>query len=388
MLGILPPHGRSGGILVGVNTTTLHVNWVNTGDFCVKFQLRSKVDGFDWVLVPVYGAAQVGHKAEFLAELVRICEAEVPPMLVGGDFNIIRRREEKNNDNFNARWPFIFNTIIESLDLREIAQSGRQFTWASRRQTPTYEKLDHILSSIGWEQKFPLVSVHALPRSGSDHTPLIIDSGDQAHLGNKAIFSFELSWLSQDGFYEMVATEWASITSGNTPIERWQNKIRHIRHFLRGWAKNISGVYKKERDRLLKIIDALDIKAESIDLSTAERSTLKEANDFVSKLRREEESKWGQRAKVKYVQEGGNNTKFFHLIANGKNIKKNYGTSEPSIVYLRLLQEIVWCIAAKFFFSFGRSDRGYPSTLSDGECYFGGCFYGGRGARCNRSDGT
>jgi hypothetical protein len=38
-------------------------------------------------------------------------------MLVGGDFNIIRRREEKNNDNFDARWPFIFNAIIESLDL-------------------------------------------------------------------------------------------------------------------------------------------------------------------------------------------------------------------------------------------------------------------------------
>jgi hypothetical protein len=33
-------------------------------------------------------------------------------MLVGGDFNIIRRKEEKNNENFNARWPFIFNAII------------------------------------------------------------------------------------------------------------------------------------------------------------------------------------------------------------------------------------------------------------------------------------
>ena len=41
-----------------------------------------------------------------LAELVRICEKEELPMLVGGDFNIIRRQEEKNNDNFDARWPF------------------------------------------------------------------------------------------------------------------------------------------------------------------------------------------------------------------------------------------------------------------------------------------
>jgi hypothetical protein len=61
--------------------------------------------------VAVYGAAQDRHKPSFLAELVRVCENETLPLMVGGDFNIIRRQEEKNNDNFYARWPFIFNAI-------------------------------------------------------------------------------------------------------------------------------------------------------------------------------------------------------------------------------------------------------------------------------------
>jgi hypothetical protein len=52
----------------------------------------------------------------------------------------IRRKEEKNNDNCNRRWSFIFKAIIEILDMREIALSGRQFKWASRKETPTYEK--------------------------------------------------------------------------------------------------------------------------------------------------------------------------------------------------------------------------------------------------------
>jgi endonuclease/exonuclease/phosphatase family metal-dependent hydrolase len=106
-------------------------------------------------------------------------------MLLAGDFNILRKPEDKSNDNFNPRWPFIFNAIIENLNLREIALSGRQFTWASRRQTPTYEKLDRVLASVEWEHKFPLVTVRALTRSGSDHTPLLIDAGIQAHLGKK-----------------------------------------------------------------------------------------------------------------------------------------------------------------------------------------------------------
>jgi hypothetical protein len=125
---------------------------VETGDFCVKLFIKSKIEGFEWILVGVYGAAQDALKPEFLAELVRICDSESLPMLVGGDFNIIRRQEEKNNDNFNARWPFLFNAIIESLDLREIALSGRQYTWASRREVPTYEKLDRVLANVEWKK--------------------------------------------------------------------------------------------------------------------------------------------------------------------------------------------------------------------------------------------
>jgi hypothetical protein len=318
----LPPHGRSGGILVGINSEVLSVRNVDAGEFCVKLHLRSKLDGFEWSFMAVYGAAQDVQKPPFLAELVRMCEKQTLPMLVGGDFNIIRSPQEKNNNNYNARWPFVFNAIIESLNLREIVLSGRQYTWASRRETPTYEKLDRVLASVDWEHKFPLVSVRALSRSGSDHTPLLIDSGEHAHLGNKALFSFELSWLREDGFHDLVKREWNASVSGNNPIEIWQNKIRHLRRFLRGWAKNRSGVYKKEKERLLSIIDELDIKAETTPLVALERDALRKANDGLAKLRREEEAKWAQRAKVKHVQEGGNNTRYFHLIANGKHRKK------------------------------------------------------------------
>ena len=51
-------------------------------------------------------------------------------MLVGGDFNIIRR-QEKHNDNFNARGSF-FNAITESLDWKELDLSCRQYTYIGK----------------------------------------------------------------------------------------------------------------------------------------------------------------------------------------------------------------------------------------------------------------
>ena len=95
----------------------------------------------------VYGAAQPAYKDKFLTELVQACSKEILPILIGGDFNIIRRGEEKNNANFDRHYPFLFNAIIESLDLRELRLSGRQFTWANNLVNPTFEKLDRILVS-------------------------------------------------------------------------------------------------------------------------------------------------------------------------------------------------------------------------------------------------
>jgi hypothetical protein len=94
--------------------------------YYVKLYLQSKVGGFDWVFIPVYGAAQDSHKHEFLSKVIRICETESFPMLLGGDFNILYMRKEKSNDNYNPRRPFVFNEIIESLDLTEIVIFGRQ----------------------------------------------------------------------------------------------------------------------------------------------------------------------------------------------------------------------------------------------------------------------
>jgi hypothetical protein len=104
-------------------------------------------------------------------------------------------------------------------------------------------------------------------------------------------------------FFYLIEVEWNAIIVGKSPIEIWQNKVRHLRRFLRGWAKNRSGIYKKEKERLMAIIDELDIRAETCPRNKSEREKLRDANDSLSKLRREEEAKWVQRAKVKHVQE-------------------------------------------------------------------------------------
>ena len=121
----LPTRGRSGGILLGIQTTTMDLLAFSTGEFHIKFHLRNRAGNFTWSLVAVYGAAQEEHKSAFLHELVNLAKDNPYPILIGGDFNILRYQEEKNNDCFDTHWPFLFNVVIDSLDLREARISGR-----------------------------------------------------------------------------------------------------------------------------------------------------------------------------------------------------------------------------------------------------------------------
>ena len=98
-----PPKGRLGGILLGVNLCTFYLLDVWTGEFTLKMHLKNKCDGFRWVLIVVYGAAQPEQKDRFLAEFVSASSNKNISIMVGGDFNIIKNPLEKNNDRYSSR---------------------------------------------------------------------------------------------------------------------------------------------------------------------------------------------------------------------------------------------------------------------------------------------
>jgi hypothetical protein len=141
------PRGRSGGMLLGIDLDIYDIGAIDEGNYYMKFHLYNKNDYFKWALVAVYGPAQAQHKEQFLIELVNLCSHEQLPILIGGDFNILRNSQEKNNSNYEHRWPFLFSSVIDGLNLRKLEMSGRKYTWADSLPNPTYEKLDRVLMS-------------------------------------------------------------------------------------------------------------------------------------------------------------------------------------------------------------------------------------------------
>lgn len=87
--------------------------------------------------------------------------------------------------------------------------TGRQYTCANNLSNPTFEKLDRILMSTEWEQKYSLSSVQTLNHDISDHTPLLLNTKDKQTSCNHQTFKFELGWLLRDGFLDMIKEIWS-----------------------------------------------------------------------------------------------------------------------------------------------------------------------------------
>jgi hypothetical protein len=101
--------GKSGGILVGVRSEWYDVGSFKQGEFMLQLNLWDKLNKTKWNLLIVYGAAQDENKTAMLAELSSFCSINTEPILIGGDFNIIRFAKEK------IQWMVLIGILLCSI---------------------------------------------------------------------------------------------------------------------------------------------------------------------------------------------------------------------------------------------------------------------------------
>ena len=123
------------------------------------------------------------------------------PVLLRSDFNLVRSMADKNNGIINNQFSYLFNDWINKWGLLEISISNRGYTWSNNQDNPIFALSDRVFTSVDWDSHFRMSSLTALPRVGSDHTPLVLDTGARK-TSNPKMFRFEKWWLSQPGFHK------------------------------------------------------------------------------------------------------------------------------------------------------------------------------------------
>lgn len=93
-----------------------------------------------------------------------------------GDFNDILEMSEKKGGRPAS---FVrchgFRQRIDNCDLMDLIYQGPKFTWYNGRRgiAGIWERLDRSLVNLDWKEIFPNAIVMNLPRTDSDHSPIL-----------------------------------------------------------------------------------------------------------------------------------------------------------------------------------------------------------------------
>jgi hypothetical protein len=136
--------GNSGGILVGINTFLFTIIQVWKSKFSITLLIKNTTEDFTWLLTFVYGPVLAVHKKSFLQELLNIGSFGYDNWLLGGDFNLIRKKYDKQGKSFNFLSTARFNKVLSDLHLIEMPLVDKKFTWAKYASSDTLALLDRF----------------------------------------------------------------------------------------------------------------------------------------------------------------------------------------------------------------------------------------------------
>lgn len=132
----LPSSGHSGGILIGTKRDVFDFVAFDHGVFWASTVVYHRHLNALWEVMVVYGPANHSLSPFFLDEISNKTESFTIPILVGGDFNLLRSPADKNSSNFS--WPLAdaFNGFIRDCALHELPRVGARFTWTNHQSVP------------------------------------------------------------------------------------------------------------------------------------------------------------------------------------------------------------------------------------------------------------
>ena len=313
-----PSVGASGGIVTLWDLKEVEV-WLTVSlEHVLAITGRFLKSGDQFVVFNVYAPCDSSRQQVLWNVLSsRIASLEGQNVCVCGDFNAIRREEERRSVSSVLPQAGIvgFNNFVVNNFLVDLPLRGRSFT-RYRGDGRSMSRIDRFLLSENWSLTWPNCIQMALSRGLSDHCPLDL-SIDTENWGPKPVRMLKC-WADFPGYNSFVRDTWRSFQLSGWGSFVLKEKLKLLKVALRDWhhrhSKNLPAWILSLKDK----IASLDLKEESSVLSDHEIQELHGLSEDLFSLSRVNSSICWQQSRVQWLKEGDANSKFFHSVMSGK----------------------------------------------------------------------
>ncbi|KAL8498535.1 hypothetical protein ACS0TY_021749 [Phlomoides rotata] len=236
---------------------------------------------------------------------------------LAGDFNAVRNEVERvGRSGFtNKREMEDFDKFIRDSNLIDLPLSGRSYTWY-RPDGSCKSRLDHFFLNKEWIACYPTARLKGLPRSISDHCPLILEDG-LIDWGPKP-FRFSNAWLLHPSFKDSLISMWQNLNIGGRGSFIVKEKFKSLKIGLREWSKNTFGNLDQRIESNKQELLNLDLLDDTFGLEMDEidrRRNLMRDIFWDCSLR---QNILCQKAKIQWIKQGDANTHYFHKCINAR----------------------------------------------------------------------
>ncbi|PKU84697.1 Putative ribonuclease H protein [Dendrobium catenatum] len=259
----------------------------------------------------VYAANSPQERTPLWKHLTNLADSISSPWIIMGDFNCYKDFKDKvggAHTHFSRLgelngWMFNSGTI----DLNSV---GLRYTWFNGRlDDPIHIKLDRMVVNQYWLDCFPLSYYKVVPPLCSDHSPLLLQSGQHSNLAGR--FQFKNFWLQFNGFWDILFTAFSTHFVGS-PIANLFGKLKELKCLLKQktWAHD-HFIKAQLEDLTLKQKTCIEhIQQNPLDPSF--NALFKEINHNISYYQEAWNSWITQRAKAKWLQQGEDDLGFLY----------------------------------------------------------------------------
>ena len=219
-----------------------------------------------------------------------------------------------------------------------------------------------MLTTVDWEEIYPLCFLQALSSDDSDHCPLLLLTNST--IRSKQRFHFEIFWPKLDGFIEAVERGWHCDNKVTNAYRRLDCLLRNVTRELQSWAAKKIGSVKLQLLIAKELILRFDRAQEQRELSEEEFQLRKDLKKLTLGLSSLERTIARQRSRLLFLGEGDANTWFFHLHANGRRRKNHISRLRNPVTGDFATGENMATVLFDFFDNLLGTERDRPCTLN------------------------
>ena len=262
----------------------------------------------------VYSSCNFNEKVKMWEELINIkMGVGCSHWCILGDFNAVRKMTERRgiNPSGNTTLKEVqgFNNFIESMELLDVPLIGAKYTWYKENGSAK-SRIDRILVSIEWLEKWPDSKQYIKGRQVSDHCVLVLKSVT-IDWGPKPFKTLDI-WKSDPTFKEVVKQSWDTYIGKGNPMIILKEKLKKLKFDLKVWNKEVFEIIGLKKQNLLLQLDEMDRKDDESNLEDDDKVRRMKLLSELKLLLHKESGLLNQKARLKWIEQGDTNSKYFH----------------------------------------------------------------------------